>query len=458
MKKVLLILLILFVLFLGYSILKWDSEAPSVQWVQAAEQVGRQSEITLKVTDEGRGLKGVEVSLVQGDKRRTFLVHQFPSLVWPWERGTMERSISFKPFSVLGTKSPPGGKFEIEVRAADQSNLLLWNHQTVQRKTFQLDLTPPQIQVLSRQHYIHQGGSEAILYWVSDDTVQSGVQVGGNVFVGYPVSRRGKGVYLCLFALAYNQPADTEMYLWAEDGAGNRGRSGFWEKTFATQFRKRKINVSDSFLQSAVPEIVANSSDVRQGGTLLDTYIDINSRLRKVNHQQIVQISRKSADHLLWDKPFLQLSNSQVESAFADNRTYFYKGKVIDHETHLGFDLASMAHSPVECANDGVVLYAAYLGIYGNCVIVDHGMGLVSLYGHLSRMEVKPGEPVKRGQELGRTGQTGLAGGDHLHFTLLLQGIEVNPIEWWDPKWVKEHVLSKLKAEDTSSGAGTAVR
>jgi murein DD-endopeptidase MepM/ murein hydrolase activator NlpD len=129
---------------------------------------------------------------------------------------------------------------------------------------------------------------------------------------------------------------------------------------------------------------------------------------------------------------------------------YLYAGEEVDRQTHLGFDLASIAQSPVEASNSGTVVHADYLGIYGNTVIIDHGLGLFSLYGHLSSMDVTRGQQVARGDMLGRTGQTGLAAGDHLHFSMIVGGAQVTPLEWWDPKWVQEHVLSKLGA-----GSGT---
>ena len=177
-------------------------------------------------------------------------------------------------------------------------------------------------------------------------------------------------------------------------------------------------------------------------------FLKINGKLRQINHQKIENLTQNSAPQLLWKQSFLQLSNSKVESAFADHRSYYYRNKKVDEQTHLGFDLASVANSPIESGNDGIVVYADYLGIYGNCVLVDHGLGLLSLYGHLSQIEVQMGQSVERGQILGRTGQTGLAGGDHLHFSIFLQGVQVNPLEWWDQRWVEQHVLSKSVATD----------
>ncbi|RLD97804.1 MAG: M23 family peptidase, partial [Aquificota bacterium] len=126
-------------------------------------------------------------------------------------------------------------------------------------------------------------------------------------------------------------------------------------------------------------------------------------------------------------------------------RTYIYNGKVISHSTHMGYDLASVAHAPVPAANNGQVIYTGFIGIYGNVVILDHGLGLSSLYAHLSRYVVKKGDLVKKGQIIGYTGSTGLAGGDHLHFGVLLSGHPVNPVEWWDRKWLRERIMAVLK-------------
>jgi murein DD-endopeptidase MepM/ murein hydrolase activator NlpD len=148
--------------------------------------------------------------------------------------------------------------------------------------------------------------------------------------------------------------------------------------------------------------------------------------------------------------------NTAVEAGFADQRTYVYQGEDVDRQVHLGFDLASTMAAPVLVANRGRVLHAGWLGIYGNCVIVDHGMGLQSLYAHLSSLEVAVGDIVERDQSLGRSGATGLAGGDHLHFTMLLGGNAVTPVDWWSTQWVQDRVLRKLI--DAGAPADIAIR
>ena len=177
---------------------------------------------------------------------------------------------------------------------------------------------------------------------------------------------------------------------------------------------------------------------------LLSSFLRINGELRMRNGQTIADFAPKSAPEMLWKDAFQPLGNAAIESRFADNRTYFYKGKEIDRQVHLGFDLAVTEHIPVIAANNGTVLFADYLGIYGNCVIIDHGLGVQSLYAHLSSIDVKPGDRVEKGRQLGRSGTTGLAGGDHLHFTMLVGGHPVNAVEWWDPKWMQDRVLRKI--------------
>jgi murein DD-endopeptidase MepM/ murein hydrolase activator NlpD len=212
-------------------------------------------------------------------------------------------------------------------------------------------------------------------------------------------------------------------------------------------FRRSRIDVDDAFLGRVVPAILASTPTlkVNDPSNLLESYLTINRELRKQNGQTITALAAKSAPDRLWQGPFKQLVNSAVESGFADHRTYIYQGREVDQQVHLGFDLASTSAAPVQASNAGRIVLAEFLGIYGNCVVVDHGLGLQSLYAHLSSIGVKVGDTVTQGQELGRSGTTGLAGGDHLHFTMLLGGHPVTPIDWWSEQWVQDRVLRKLR-------------
>ena len=105
-------------------------------------------------------------------------------------------------------------------------------------------------------------------------------------------------------------------------------------------------------------------------------------------------------------------------------------------------------------ANKGVVVFAGPLTIYGNTIVVDHGWGLMTLYGHLSTIAVKMGDAVEKSQEMGRTGSTGLAIGDHLHYEVLVSGVSVTPLEWWDAKWIRDRFNGPLKAAGLAEIAG----
>ena len=125
---------------------------------------------------------------------------------------------------------------------------------------------------------------------------------------------------------------------------------------------------------------------------------------------KIAEVCRNTDPKIHWQGDFLRLPKSATRAKFADHRTYIYKGREIDRQVHLGFDLASVAHSPIPAANTGIVIFAEPLGIYGKTVIVDHGFGLFSMYSHLSHIGVKVGDRLAKGDILGRTGSHRIGG------------------------------------------------
>ncbi len=282
--------------------------------------------------------------------------------------------------------------------------------------------------------------------------VGAGVRVGSASFPAFPGTAVGiadPAVKVAFFALPFDQDATTPVTAFARDEAGNEATAAVDRKPFPKTFQRSRIPIDRGFLERVVPAIAGNtpSLGLANNGSddLLAAFLTINRDLRQENNAAISALAAKTAPEMLWTEAFAQLGNTQVESRFADHRTYLYEGKEIDQQTHLGFDLASTAHAPVTASNRGVVVHAAYLGIYGNCVIVDHGLGVQSLYAHLSSIDVKEGDTVEKAQTLGHSGATGLAGGDHLHFTMLVGGVQVNPVEWWDGHWMEDRVFRKIR-------------
>ncbi len=303
-----------------------------------------------------------------------------------------------------------------------------------------VELKPPAVSADGLQHYINQGGSEMVLITPSGAWNEAGVRVGKDIYRSFPIA--GSTQRLVLFAYPWDMPVDTAPVVFARNGAGTEATARFWFKIFPKKFRMRDLTIDDAFLNKVVNQIEPNEQ-----GDLLTRFLKINGEMRRENNKTLADLRFKTADHFLWTDAFLQLANSKVESEFADVRSYIYKGKKVDQQVHLGFDLAVTAHTPVLASNDGRVVWAAPLGIYGNCIVVDHGYSLQSIYGHLSSIAVKEGDMVKRGQEMGKSGSTGLAGGDHLHYSMQVEGVQVNPVEWWDAHWIKDHVQDRLKGQ-----------
>jgi murein DD-endopeptidase MepM/ murein hydrolase activator NlpD len=178
---------------------------------------------------------------------------------------------------------------------------------------------------------------------------------------------------------------------------------------------------------------------------MVDKFLKVNRELRNSNGKQLLEIVSETDKKLYWKGAFLRLPHSARKANFADHRNYKYKDHVIDQQVHLGIDLASVAHSPVPSSNSGKVVFTGHLGIYGKTVVIDHGFGVFSTYSHLSAFSVKQGQVVSKGDTIGRTGSTGLAGGDHLHFGIMVHNTFVNPVEWWDATWIKNNISTKIE-------------
>ena len=350
----------------------------------------------------------------------------------------------------LGKQSVPelqSGAARIVVTATRPSFLNLRPLTSTASKDFQVRLEPPRIAVLSTHHHINHGGAEMVVYRATPADVASGVRVGDVEYPGYPLSGDLKAAF---FALLYDQDLNTRIQAFARDEAGNEAKATFIDNVFEKPQHKSRIELDDKFLNRVVPDILEHAPELKmtppaEGSDMMPAFLRINGELRKINADQIAALAKKSSPTRQWEGPFVQLGNSKVEASFADHRTYFYQGKEVDRQVHLGFDLAVTAHVPVIAAHAGTVIYADWLGIYGNCIVIDHGMGVQSLYGHLMSFDVKVGDHVTRGQTIGRSDSTGLAGGDHVHFTMLVGGRMVNPVEWWDKKWMTDRVERKLQ-------------
>jgi murein DD-endopeptidase MepM/ murein hydrolase activator NlpD len=418
---------------------------PRIEIEPARPGIGPATQVVVRVDEPGRGLSGVTVELVQGERRVTLAERSYrPRPFWAfWGPRTTSDEITFE----VGRKAQPDlepGEATLRVAAGRAPTWLRHPAPAVAEKTLPVRFTPPSLAVTSTQINVAQGGCEAVVYQVGPTAARDGVAVGEWWFPGYPLPGGGAGEHFSLFAAPYDLEDPSALHLVVEDELGNRTERPFVDRYDRRPMHQATLEVSDAFMARVVPAILAGSPQIKDRGDLLANYLAINGELRRINGQTLRELAAHSQPEFLWTRPFRQLPNSKVMAAFADRRTYRYQGRVVDHQDHLGFDLASVEHAPVLAANRGVVTFAGDLGIYGNAVVLDHGYGLATLYAHLSHLGVEVGAQVEAGQELGRSGETGLAGGDHLHFSVLLQGLPVTPLEWWDRNWIRDHLAAKL--------------
>jgi len=404
---------------------------------------------TLDVTIEAPGADLSALTIELAQKGRSFPILDLASAP---EGSVVKEGERLRVKQPIGKSTIPdlaSGPATVRVRASRPVLRGLRQVASEASRNVEVRLTPPRIAVVSTHHYINVGGSEMIVYRVSPPDVESGVLVGDVTYPGFPGSNAGlkdPELKVAFFALLYDQKPGTLLEVFARDTAGNTARAQFDHRIFPKTFRNSRIPLDDKFLGRVVPAILQGSPQLKvPADDVLPAFLKINNDLRRMNNETIASLAQKTAPAILWQDAFQPLGGSQIESSFADFRTYLYDGKEVDRQVHLGFDLAKTANSPVTVGNRGKVLFAAELGIYGNAVIVDHGMGVQSLYAHLSSLAVKEGDEVQKGQTLGASGQTGLAGGDHLHFSMLVNGHFVNATEWWDPHWIEDRVTRKLR-------------
>ena len=433
-----LVWLLLLTVALGGGYWAWgafEGNAPVISTLDSLVYVGAPHDHGFRIGDDGRGVESVRVFVVAGDQEYKIFSQSYEGT---WHSGADLKT----PREIQVTIVPkdlglPQGDALLVAEATDFS--LRHNVSRVEVPMV-VDSRKPRVSLLTGLTYIRQGGSELAVYEVDEPTSKHGVQVGETFFPGFPHPKDAK-LRVALYAIPYDAPSTQGASLIAVDRAGNRTDVPLSLSILHRRQTADRILLDDNFLKAKVDEILDGGEP---GQDPLTGYLKINREVRAQNNKKLRELCSDSSQERLWDSAFTQMPNSKVGAGFAEARTYVYKGQDVDRQLHLGFDLASNARSEVPAANDGVVVFADELGIYGRVVVIDHGLGLFSLYGHLSEIAVEKGKAVAQGQSLGRSGTTGLAGGDHLHFAMLLSGIFIDPLEWFDKRWINEHLEAKL--------------
>ena len=389
------------------------------------------------------GLKSYQVTLSDGKK-------VVPVAVADFLGGEKEQHISVEyPQGKLDRKAKI---LTLKIKATDSSK---WNYLSgnSSEKIVQLkiDYRRPNVNILANSYSITQGGSALVIFQASDDDALAKlyIQAGGKKFKAQPYKE--DGYYVALIAWPFTEDSFQAKVV-AQDKAGNKRAAEVPLYLKSRKYRVSTIKASDKFIDGKITDLAENDPKYMKDDKL-ERLKSVNETMRIDNENLIHSYTSKVSDDMIdsWKiNPFYPLKNGQKVASFGDHRYYYYKDKkkIISESYHLGYDMASTKMAPIITSNDGLVVFADYNGIYGNMPIIDHGLGLYTLYGHCSTLFVKEGDEVHAGQMIAKTGSTGLAMGDHLHFGILVQGIEVRPVEWLDKKWINDNIEKIFKDAD----------
>lgn len=443
-KLLLIMAIIIIIPLIVVLVFRFEGSVPIISCKFPSPAVGLMYELKLNIADEGSGLRKIRVAIIRDNLENLLLEKDYPA-----DNFIMGGTVKNDPVTI---KIEPrklkisDGKVLLQITARDYSWRNFWNGNLAKfEQDLWIDTKQPEINLLTKAHNVNQGGCGLAIYHINEDLAESGVMAGDIFFPGYAGYFRDKNIYLCFFALEYQKGADTEMYILAVDQAGNKAKSGFPHYIRKKKFKEDELAISDDFLNSKIAGFELPEEFKPSQLTIVDKYLKINRELRKQNTAAIFESGKNSDKTMYLEGTFLRLPNSAPRAGFADHRIYKYNGQTIDRQVHLGVDLASLSQSEVPAANKGKVVFIENVGIYGKTVVIDHGFGIFSSYSHLSQASVEVGKVVEKGEVIGKTGETGLAAGDHLHFSMFVNNVFVNPIEWWDASWIENNITSKIK-------------
>lgn len=418
----------------------FEFERPTLVLEKEIKYLGGKVDLPLKVQDQKSGIRSMVITLSQGDNAIRLLEKTFPRQAWfkPAGPTSLSEQVTIDA-KQAGLKE---GSAELTISVRDFSlNGFFRGNETLLRLPVTMDTKPPTVTLIQAHRVISPGGSGMALYTISEPPGKHGVMIDTAFFPGFATDK--KDAYVCYFALPWDATPPESMRVIGNDEAGNETVVPLPTVFKKETIKRDTITISDHFLQKKIPEFEEHDPSMK--GSLLEKYLYVNNQMRDSNNRTIAQVAAVTEPQQLWTDRFLRMPGSG-RAGFADQRTYLYNGAAIDTQTHLGVDIASLERAEIRAANRGKVTYADYLGIYGNMVIIDHGQGIASLYSHLSTIDVSVGTLVEKNQPIGRSGTTGMAGGDHLHFSMLVHGIFVTPIQWWDQNWIDVNIKSAFNA------------
>jgi len=338
---------------------------------------------------------------------------------------------------------------KIVVEAVDDSKWNLLNGNVATKEfLIKIDKKRPNLNTIVNSYKISRGGSALVIFKADDENLKDlYIKTSfGKKFKVEPFYKDGYYISLLAWPIKENNFRATVI---ATDYAGNVAKAYVPLYLKQRTYKVSKINISDRFLKGKIAQLAGDFAQTQGVDDPIEQFKIINEDVRAKNEELIHKITSKVSDEMISDfkiNKMYPLKNAQVVASFGDHRKYYYNGQYISQSYHLGLDLASNAMAAIKTQNSGTVVFADYNGLYGNMPIIDHGLGLYTLYGHCSSISVSSGDEVNKKETIANTGKTGYAMGDHLHFGVLVQGIEVRPQEWMDRTWMKLNINNIIKS------------
>lgn len=424
---------VVFVLFSSM----FERNAPKIK-VQNEIYWNFQKSISVEISDNTK-IKSYEVFFVDGDKKL-----KLETKVIKDENGVINLDILPPQFDEF--YKPKEGSLKIDVYDTSKWNFFKGN-QTVTNSKIIIDKKSPVANVITNSYLLRQGGSGVIIVEINDENLKD-YYISFNdeeVFELFPFYK--KNYFISIITWPIDIKEFKRVNVVAVDLAGNKteAKVPFYIKSFKEKIDD--IKISDDFVNNVSKHVLENS-DMNVPSDIVEAFVKTNKELREKNVKTIREVVKKNLVNGMntsFDiKPFVRLPNAATFAQYGERRHYFYGENKIDEAWHLGMDWASVKRADVQVSNPGKVIFKGYLGIYGDTAIIDHGLGLGTLYAHTSSINVEVNDEVKAGQHIANTGSTGAVFGDHLHFGVLVQGIEVNPNEWLDYTWMKTNVTKTI--------------
>ncbi|WP_024954834.1 M23 family metallopeptidase [Sulfurospirillum arcachonense] len=437
---IIMILLILLTALLAYLYNSkiFERNVPSVELLKKIDW-NLKKPIAVKISDES-GIKFVRATLSDGKNSIVLLKKLFEI---SQEEFTL--NIEFPRTGFVSNKK----HFELTIEAVDSSK---WNffsgNKAVKTSIINVDTKRPELFIVNNSYKILKGGVATVVFKAKDENLKE-LYIQTNFDKRfYPTPFYKDDHYVSLLAW----PSDKKNFkatIIAQDKAGNISKSRVRFYLKGKKYKVSKLKLSDNFLNGKIADLAEEELPSAKSMDKIERFKYVNEDLRDSNEKVIEEVTSEVPTEKINGfslKPFYPLKNAAAVASFGDHRFFSYEKKQVSESYHLGLDLASTAEADVIASNSGTVVFAKYNGIYGKNIIISHGLGVYSLYGHNSSFLVDEGENVKAGQVISKTGVTGLALGDHLHFGILVQGVEVRPEEWMDKNWMKDNVFDVMKS------------